>query len=394
MGVVDLRPLTADSPSRVTSRTVASRCDGLLLMRFRPLAVRLSQIGRRGANPAIDLKSRRSSAALALRRSRAEVAKLKGESRKLELEQSKLRVETTKSTLETARLAAVLAVVLYGVLALFCYCFFVAHFFPSGVSTGDTLLFAFIALALGVLGFMFSGLGMMVYLPWMLPGSKAGESKLSAWARRFSPSWWAASALYGGVSILMAVLLRDSSVSAGQRWLGPLAERLPWWSFYVVWAPQIVGAWVLTVGRGFDWLLSIPLALAPSMAALGCAIIAARPRGEIFVLACLVGGLVAVLLLAAVDSPNGAKAPATGSEKEPVIARTPLGLLAILGAAALLAPVAIVAAHDSKSNEIGISSIVFGQLGIYAQDAAMHVSAENLETLRSAASLADLPLAV
>lgn len=47
-----------------------------------------------------------------------------------------------------------------GVLIVFAYCYFYAHFFPSGVQIGDTLLFLFAALAFG-----------LIYIFWLLVGS-------------------------------------------------------------------------------------------------------------------------------------------------------------------------------------------------------------------------------
>lgn len=55
----------------------------------------------------------------------------------------------------------------FGVITIFVYCFFIAHFFPTGLKIGDTLLFVFATLGMSLTGMMLSSFGMMAYVPWV-----------------------------------------------------------------------------------------------------------------------------------------------------------------------------------------------------------------------------------
>lgn len=64
-----------------------------------------------------------------------------------------------------------------GLVTIFIYCFFVAHFFPTGLKIGDTLFFIFAMLGLSLTGIVLSGFGMMAYVPWT---NRLPEPSLSA----------------------------------------------------------------------------------------------------------------------------------------------------------------------------------------------------------------------
>jgi outer membrane protein OmpA-like peptidoglycan-associated protein len=76
---------------------------------------------------------------------------------------SKLKTETYK-TLCGLLVGAASTV---GVIAIFIYCFFFAHFFPTGLKVGDSLFFIFTTLGLSLTGLVLSGSGMMAYVPWV-----------------------------------------------------------------------------------------------------------------------------------------------------------------------------------------------------------------------------------
>ena len=75
---------------------------------------------------------------------------------------SKLNVDKWKTVVSLAVGAASTV----GVVAIFIYCFFVAHFFPSGLKIGDTLFFVFAMLGLSLTGMVLSGFGMRAKVPW------------------------------------------------------------------------------------------------------------------------------------------------------------------------------------------------------------------------------------
>lgn len=67
-----------------------------------------------------------------------------------------------------------------GILVVFYYCFYVLHFFPSGLTLGEGLLFAFAAIGFGLLYFFVLGLGFgSVYLLWHIWDEKL-RAQLSA----------------------------------------------------------------------------------------------------------------------------------------------------------------------------------------------------------------------
>lgn len=80
-----------------------------------------------------------------------------------------------------------------GLVTIFIYCFFIAHFFPTGLKAGDTLFFIFATLGMSLTGMLLSGFGMMAYFPWvnrlpllpvMLPPASGAVAALAAQKRK------------------------------------------------------------------------------------------------------------------------------------------------------------------------------------------------------------------
>lgn len=144
--------------------------------------------------PSITPLERRKLLAAELRKLRSSATLDAAEKTKALAEADKAKASTWKERVETLRAAAIGFTVLYGITALFCYCFFIAKFMPSGVTAGDTLLFSFIALALGAIGIVLAAAGVMVWLPVTLPIEPKAKSKASVKGTKWAAGIYAAAA--------------------------------------------------------------------------------------------------------------------------------------------------------------------------------------------------------
>lgn len=75
------------------------------------------------------------------------------------------KAKTFTSYLDLLRKAIPIGAVAYGIAIGFLYFFLVIKFFPSGLTTGDTLLFAFIAMGFGLITLAFLALGIFAISP-------------------------------------------------------------------------------------------------------------------------------------------------------------------------------------------------------------------------------------
>ena len=112
---------------------------------------------------------RRSQIALNLRllRKRAEseesLRKQRDAATTKEVAQTKESEAKTASTyVETVRKLVPIIALGYGLIAAFVYFFISANFFPSGVTTGDTLLFVFVAMGYALLSLLFIAFGFLI----------------------------------------------------------------------------------------------------------------------------------------------------------------------------------------------------------------------------------------
>lgn len=99
------------------------------------------------------------------------------------------------------------------------------------------------------------------------------------------------------------------------------------------------------------------------------------PQGWSIVGGAVIGG---EFLAIALDPTIG-----TGAERK----TRPLGQTILIAALALLMPVFWIAVSNSGDTKVSIASVTFGNFGLYADDAAMELSAGNLQTLVAAADL-------
>jgi outer membrane protein OmpA-like peptidoglycan-associated protein len=327
---------------------------------------------------------RRKLLAAELRKLRSSATLDAAEKTKALAEADEAKASTWKERVETLRAAAIGFTVLYGITALFCYCFFIAKFMPSGVTAGDTLLFSFIALALGAIGIVLAAAGVMVWLPVTLPIEPKAKPNASVKGTK-----WAAG-IYAAACVAYLVMNLWAS------WTPAVGQWVPHCLKFITTTPPLLAAYL-------DAHLGLVLLAAWALIAiLSSLTLYTRGAGLVTSLAFGLGGSVLVLLaLSLVRFPQGLSivgGAIIGGEflafaLDPTIGQgadrksRPFGQTVALAALGLIMPVFMIAVTYSDRVKPSISSITFGNLGLYADDAAMEVTAANLQTLVAAADL-------
>ena len=100
-------------------------------------------------------------------------AKVRAETEAARAAAEKSSEEARRERLQTLRTIVVTAAVAYGVLAVFLYLYVEGIGFVSGLTAGDSLFFAFVAVALGAIGGALSGFGALAVAPLFALASKA-----------------------------------------------------------------------------------------------------------------------------------------------------------------------------------------------------------------------------
>jgi hypothetical protein len=274
--------------------------------------------------------------------------------------QGKTSVPTLKEHVEALRSVVITVTAAYGIVALFCFCFFQARFIPSGVSMGDTLLFAFLALALGFIGLVLSLMGSIPWWPFFYPFGTKPSAEAEAWTRWIATGGYPAICAAYYVACLAGIsaglLVRITVVAAAGILLAGLAATHLWKQ------------------RGLALHHSVAIGSFASMVTLIILTLCAQGpllEGLVVLVGTLLGGVFLVFSL----PDDGASASA-----QPI--STKLRQLFVAGA--ILLPVLIVAVGTTDP---AIRRLVFDQLGLYAEDASMEVSGKNLQTLTAAAEL-------
>ena len=313
----------------------------------------------------------------------AERTKALAEADKARAEADKAVTSAWKDRTETVRATGVAFAVLYGMVALFCYCFFKASFIPSGVSVGDTLLFAFLALALGLIGAMIAGCGVVAWLPILFDLEPARVAKASDMVRtRF---WGAA---YIIACLFHAVLIANSRFIEVDWLAKPLLmsdlsseDKFVIAFFLLSWLSIAWTSWKTLRARGCDrGTCSLLGGGGGFLVTVGLELVR-LPFGWIFILCALIAGS---FLSVALD---------TSRTTDGEVRKKPVGATLAGVAITLLFPV-FVAALVPDGAGIGIAPLTFGKLGLYTKDAALQVNAANLQTLTAAADLQGDPLDV
>lgn len=342
------------------------------------------------------------------------------------------RVAVRKGRFETLRLVTVTLAVAYGLVAVFGYTFFVAEFFPSGLTAGDTLFFAFVALALGMVNLGLSALGALTWLPLgghklrrrlrdpvqargrierLLSRSERGRLRsgwhAGAWmkkaSRRLTRVWlrWRtcrairARGLFICLALLPFPLAGTLWVASSWQWLHRFSSWMNgWssssWSFLMgaVFGLSWFGNWeLLSRRRGATRLDSAFFALASLIATCGLAWTMSQPQGWELVCACLVGGFALVLAVGLPNNPIGSRvAPSDASFSAGRSTAAPVLALFALGAPAIY----LVAAPAPLGRD-GLIRFVFGHLGIRTDDATLTLTPEAADTVRASSAVHGVP---
>jgi outer membrane protein OmpA-like peptidoglycan-associated protein len=285
---------------------------------------------------------------------------------------AKALAETRASQLESLRKNTAALAFGYGLLVVFCYCFFDIKFFPSGLSTGDVLFFLFAALGLGLMSLFCSALGMSLFVPASFFEESLPKTGVTPEDTRFGERLWFACPV-------AAVL---TGAMANWHWL----------LLFVFWPVQI-GIFVYISRRG-NALREAQLRRADRMGAAAYAIIYlvvapivtyscfvfGNPGVGILGVA-TVGGMAGMFGLSMLDEQT-LSIPVDPVEREQHARRRVV--VQVLFVVALLPGLIIL------SLRIG----VFTQLGVRTVDVAISLDKANLALLQSAANSAGIALSV
>ena len=285
---------------------------------------------------------------------------------------SKALVEARAVQQDSLRKGATAFAFSYGLVVVFCYCFFDIKFFPTGLSTGDVLFFLFAALGLGLASLFCTALGISAFLPASFYegcGPKHGISGDGNW---FGNTAWFVSPALAALTGIVATL--DS-------YLG-----VPMWAlqsiYFVVICKRGI-ALALIHGRSLNWVDSLAygvgyLILAPLL----CYTIWQLGQAKELILAIiLVAGMSGAMGMDLFDSEMNA-IPASPKERGRYATR--LLVAKILFGIALL-PALVIA---------DLRLLVFTQLGVRTPDTAISLDKRNLARLQSAADTAGIQLSV
>lgn len=285
---------------------------------------------------------------------------------------AKALAETRATQIESVRKNIAAFGFAYGLIVVFCYCFFDIKFFPSGLSTGDVLFFLFAALGLGLMSVVCSALGMSLFAPaWFFDDClpKAGAAKAD---EAFGDGLWflCPAAVVGAVAL----------------------TTINWWCGLVAWLLLLaIFFFISRKGLGLrrmrgaraDWTDAIPhatyyLLIAP----LVCYLLIALGNPGWGVLGVIViGGMAGTFGISLLNNQTLA-IPANPAEREKHAKRRLVTQVLFIIA---LLPALIV-------QPLRIS--VFTQLGVRAEDMAISVDKVNLALLQSAADTAGVPLSI
>lgn len=117
-------------------------------------------------------------ALLARRQATAEKERATAEKERASAAES--RAKTRSTYLDMTQKAVRNAALAYGLAASFEYFFLSIHFFPAGLTLGDSLLFLFIAIGYGFVSCILAILGMVIWLPEMVARMASEDAGLQA----------------------------------------------------------------------------------------------------------------------------------------------------------------------------------------------------------------------
>lgn len=325
---------------------------------------------------------------------------------------AKAKAETLTSNIEAARKAAAAWIVAYGILGVFSYSFFDIKFFPSGLTAGDVLFYAFVALGLGLLSLVCAVFGLLMFLPASMfeSSSRTALHKPPPCAQDGNNSPGRYSFIYlicGAWPVVVGIRLASINVPDAP-WEFPLVYAggvLV--SLLVVWflgIPPADRVWeqparpVEKLRRFFGWgreslpkdeLVMNGLVYA-LMAPIICWIFASSDAGiAVLLLAVVLPGFALTFAMQFLDEPvlgiptkaSLASQPRTVAEKRSFRLR----FAGILAVAAIVLPA--IASSDARI-------YVFSRLGFLAPNVALGLNASNLALVTNAADAAGITLSI
>ena len=285
---------------------------------------------------------------------------------------AKALAETRAGQLESLRKNTAALAFGYGLLVVFCYCFFDIKFFPSGLSTGDVLFFLFAALGLGLMSLFCSALGMSLFVPAWFFDESLPKTGVTPEDKRF------------GEGLLFACPAAAVLTGAMANWH---------WILTFVFLPVQIGIFIYAIHRGnalrraqlrrADWTDAVAYAIIYLVVApivtYSCFILGNPGLGILGVAA--VGGMAGMFGLGMLDEQT-LSIPVDPVEREQHARRRVV--VQVLFVVALLPGLII------QPLRIG----VFTQLGVRTVDVAISLDKANLALLQSAANSAGITLSV
>jgi flagellar motor protein MotB len=262
-----------------------------------------------------------------------------------------------------------------GFVATFIYCFFLAHFRPSGLQVGDTFFFLFVLLGFSLTAVILDFVGFLLWIPWI---NRPDRKPSSIWTRE------KVALLVMPVAALVATLLLRTCL---REQLSEQADASPglWWIALAIWIVFTLVVHALVVGKIKLRPLPMgtvqplitetlkpawPAALFIVLMGLSTVLLDEWFGAVTFILGITLGGSILALVVDLMDQPAPSKLADTSRT------RTMLGFVVL----AICVPYLFCGLQSQMFDS------VMGQLGIYAADAMIVVNAENAAKLEAAAT--------
>lgn len=285
---------------------------------------------------------------------------------------AKAIAETHAIRLESFRKNVAALAFAYGLLVVFCYCFFDIKFFPSGLSTGDVLFFLFAALGLGLMSLFCTALGMSAFLPASFYDDCLPKSGAAKEDENFGHALW----FFSPIAVIVAVIL-----ALWNLWSIPGAALALCTLFGIIW----VKGFRLSKSRGREigWTDVLPYAVGYLIMAplIFYFILALGKSGWLIAAIFLVAGMAGAMGLTLLDG----QVLATPSD---AAAREKQGVKLMV--AQVMFAISLIPALVIQDLRVA----VFMQLGVRTVDTGINLNKANLEILQSAADTAGISLSV
>ncbi len=353
-----------------------------------------------------------------------------------QIESTSAATEATKAGLaktkfDTFRGVTTTIAIAYGVLAVFCYTFFGARFFPGGLTAGETLFFGFVAVALGLFGLMLSSF----FAAWLLPfvsrprgksmrevdalrrrqiafvtflrkGKQAGTWRrvllpfvvfvFAQWPRRSRLVWLHVAATSVAAMIILAVAAHLSPVAADLfiEHIGFAAKLV----YAAIAITYFVGTWGLAArSDGNEIFSGFFVAFGSMICGAGLIWITVQSEGLNVLEGCVVGGFGLMGAFGVSGAQATAKSLEASSKRRNDRAHRfepPKGTITFLICLAVVAPTFFAVISPQKVTAHRLARFVFGGFGIRVDDATLSLSAKEADAVQSASEINDIPVSL